>query len=193
MGEMGIFETMYSARAIRRFKSDPVPDAIVSKNTRRCDSRSLGRQCTRLVVGAILLLIASLPVAAARPPFSQSTGELHPGMLMNAGGYAIAVAPVRMVDGRRVVTVSAPEQEWIIKFGPFINAGDCNESLSPYSRGLLSDKEYEAFKEAGQNAPAEVEAKVLEDVQARCIVSDGSERFRTPGRIEPDPTTDFIR
>jgi nitroreductase len=31
MGEMGIFETMYSARAMRRFKSDPVPDAIISK------------------------------------------------------------------------------------------------------------------------------------------------------------------
>jgi nitroreductase len=31
MSEMGIFATMYSARAMRRFKSDPVPDAIVSK------------------------------------------------------------------------------------------------------------------------------------------------------------------
>ena len=31
MSEMGIFETMYSARALRRFKSDPVPDAIISK------------------------------------------------------------------------------------------------------------------------------------------------------------------
>jgi nitroreductase len=31
MSEMGIFETMYSARAIRRFKPDPVPDTIISK------------------------------------------------------------------------------------------------------------------------------------------------------------------
>ncbi len=31
MGEMGIFQTMYSARAMRRFKTDPVPDAIISK------------------------------------------------------------------------------------------------------------------------------------------------------------------
>jgi nitroreductase len=31
MSEMGIFETMYSARAIRRFRPDPIPDAIISR------------------------------------------------------------------------------------------------------------------------------------------------------------------
>jgi nitroreductase len=31
MSELGILETIYSARAIRRFRSDPVPDAIISK------------------------------------------------------------------------------------------------------------------------------------------------------------------
>jgi nitroreductase len=31
MSEMGIFETIYSARAMRRFKSEPVPDAIISR------------------------------------------------------------------------------------------------------------------------------------------------------------------
>jgi nitroreductase len=31
MSEIGIFDTMYSARAMRRFKSDPVPDAILSR------------------------------------------------------------------------------------------------------------------------------------------------------------------
>jgi nitroreductase len=31
MNEMGIFETMYSARAMRRFKPDIVPDAVVGK------------------------------------------------------------------------------------------------------------------------------------------------------------------
>ena len=31
MSEMGIFETMYSTRAMRRFKPDPVPDAIIDK------------------------------------------------------------------------------------------------------------------------------------------------------------------
>ena len=31
MSEMGIFETIYSARAIRRFKPDPVPDTVISK------------------------------------------------------------------------------------------------------------------------------------------------------------------
>jgi nitroreductase len=31
MSEMGIFETMYSARAMRRFKPDPVPEEVISK------------------------------------------------------------------------------------------------------------------------------------------------------------------
>lgn len=31
MSEMGIFETIYSTRAMRRFKPDPVPDAVISK------------------------------------------------------------------------------------------------------------------------------------------------------------------
>jgi nitroreductase len=31
MSDMGIFETMYSARAMRRFRSDPVPDELISK------------------------------------------------------------------------------------------------------------------------------------------------------------------
>lgn len=31
MSEAGIFETIYSARAMRRFKTDPVPDAIISR------------------------------------------------------------------------------------------------------------------------------------------------------------------
>ncbi|MGH7780308.1 MAG: nitroreductase family protein [Candidatus Binataceae bacterium] len=31
MAEMGIFEAMYSARALRRFKPDPVPDEVLTK------------------------------------------------------------------------------------------------------------------------------------------------------------------
>jgi nitroreductase len=31
MTEIGLFEAIYSARALRRFKSDPVPDEIISK------------------------------------------------------------------------------------------------------------------------------------------------------------------
>ena len=31
MAEIGLFEAMYSARALRRFKPDPVPDEIISK------------------------------------------------------------------------------------------------------------------------------------------------------------------
>jgi nitroreductase len=31
MNEIGVFEAMYSARAMRRFRSDPVPDAIINK------------------------------------------------------------------------------------------------------------------------------------------------------------------
>ncbi len=31
MAEIGLFEAMYSARALRRFKPDPVPDEVISK------------------------------------------------------------------------------------------------------------------------------------------------------------------
>jgi nitroreductase len=31
MAEMGLFETIYSTRALRRFKPDPVPDELISK------------------------------------------------------------------------------------------------------------------------------------------------------------------
>ena len=31
MAEIGLFETMYTARSIRRIKTDPVPDEIITK------------------------------------------------------------------------------------------------------------------------------------------------------------------
>lgn len=31
MSDIGLFEAMYSARALRRLKPDPVPDEIISK------------------------------------------------------------------------------------------------------------------------------------------------------------------
>ncbi len=31
MAEMGIFDVMYSTRALRRFKPDPVPDDVIAK------------------------------------------------------------------------------------------------------------------------------------------------------------------
>ena len=31
MSEIGLFEAMYSARALRRLKPDPVPDEIITK------------------------------------------------------------------------------------------------------------------------------------------------------------------
>ena len=31
MAEPGLFETMYTARALRRYKTDPIPDAIITK------------------------------------------------------------------------------------------------------------------------------------------------------------------
>ena len=66
--------------------------------------------------------------------------------------------------------------------------------LSCYSRPALLDSDYGAYN-AGRTLGVD-EAQVLADGQrrnARCIVSDGSERFRTPGRFETDPTTDFVR
>ncbi len=31
MAEPGLFETMYTARALRRYKTDPIPDEIITK------------------------------------------------------------------------------------------------------------------------------------------------------------------
>lgn len=125
---------------------------------------------------------------------AQSTGEVSPGMLMNRGWYAIAVPPIGAEGGRRVVLASAPESEWAVKLGPFLNVAECSTALSEYSRGTLSNAYYERYKTG--HARDEDEDKILADVQARnsrCIVSDGSERFRTPGHFETDPTTDFVR
>ena len=143
-----------------------------------------------LAAGAIALGVAGW----SRPCLAQSTGDLEPGMLMDRGWYAGAAPPIRTVDGRRVVVVSAPESDWIVKFGPYTNIADCWSSVSEYSRGGLPESDYDRLK-AGR-ADAVEEAQVLADVQkrnVRCIVSDGSERFRMPGQFKGDPTTDFVR
>jgi hypothetical protein len=148
------------------------------------------RACGAIALGAGVLAFGTLAGAAR----AQSTGELSPGMLMERGWYAGAVPPIRVVDGRRVVLVSAPESDWIVTFGPFMNIAECGSAVSEYSRGGLSDSDYEAFK-AGR-ALGVNEEQILADVQARnvkCIVSDGSERFRTQGQFKADPTTDFVK
>jgi hypothetical protein len=145
-------------------------------------------------IAALSLAGAIALGAGGRPSLAQSTGDLEPGMLMDRGWYAGAVPPIRVVDGRRVVLVSAPESEYIVKFGPFENIADCASSVSEYSRGSLPERDYDRLK-AGR-ADADDEARVLADVQARnvrCIVSDGSERFRMPGSFKTDPTTDFVK
>jgi hypothetical protein len=144
-----------------------------------------------IALGAGVVVLAMRTPGAAR---GQSTGELSPGMLMDRGWYAGAVPPIRMVDGRRVVLVSAAESDYIVKFGPFENIADCASAVSEYSRGSLSERHYERLK-AGR-ADADEEARVLADVQARnvrCIISDGSDRFRMPGNFKTDPTTDFVK
>lgn len=150
-----------------------------------------------LAAGALFLALLTPGAARAQSVgvrASGSTGELSPGMLMERGWYAGAVPPISVVDGRRIVLASAPDSEWIVKFGPFMNGAECSHALSEYSRGSLSDSDYEAFK-AGR-ALGVNEEQILADVQARnarCIVSDGSERFRMPGEFKADPTTDFVR
>jgi hypothetical protein len=159
----------------------------------RQDARDSRNRAAFADVYKILALAGAIALGAGGAR-AQSTGELSPGMLMNRGWYAGAVPPIGVVDGRRVVLVSAPESDWIVKFGPFMNGAECSSALSEYSRGSLSDSDYEAFK-AGRALGID-EGQILADVQARnarCIVSDGSERFRTPGRFETDPTTDFVR
>ena len=113
---------------------------------------------------------------------------------MDRGWYAGAVPPIRLLDGRRVLLVSAAESQWIVKFGPYTNIADCASSVSEYSRGSVPNSDYERLKLG--RADAEEEARVLADVQARnvrCVVSDGSERFRLPSNFESDPTTDFVK
>lgn len=146
------------------------------------------------IAGPIALLVGVLAFSG-RPAVAQSVGELSPGMVMNKGWLAIAVPPIRVIDGRRVVVVSAPESEWdVTNLGPFLDVADCGSALSRYARGSLLESDYEKFKEGRR--PGASEAQILADVQqrsARCIQSDGSERFRTPGRFEKDPTTDFVK
>lgn len=103
----------------------------------RREGRGLsGRLQTSAIAGAIALgagvLAFGMLAGAAR---AQSTAETEPGMLMDRGWYAGAVPPIRVVDGRRVVLVSAPESEWIVKFGPYTNIAECASSVSEYSRG----------------------------------------------------------
>jgi hypothetical protein len=104
------------------------------------------------------------------------------------------VPPIGTVDGRRVVLVSAPESDWIVKFGPYENIAECASSVSEYSRGGLPESDYERLKLG--RADADDEARVLSDVQARnvrCILSDGSERFRLPSKFTTDPTIDLVK
>jgi hypothetical protein len=149
-------------------------------------------QRARWTVASIAGVALAIVTAGAG---AQSVGELSPGMVMNKGWLAIAVPPIRVVDGRRVVVASAPESEWrVTNWGPFLNVADCGHVLSIYSKGSLLDSDYEAFKE-GHTFGVD-EAKILADVQARnsrCIISDGSERFRMTGRVVADPTTDFVK
>jgi hypothetical protein len=152
---------------------------------------------TLSVAGAIALGVgvpALGMLAGARIAADQSVGELRPGMLMEPGWYAIAIPPIRVVDGRRVLMASAAEEECAVRFGPFLDAAECGSVRSRYSHGALLDSDYAAFK--AERTVGAGEAEILADVQAwdaRGIVSDGSEKFRMPSRFETGPTTDFVR
>ena len=107
------------------------------------------RRCVMISIATAIAL--GIFGGAAR---AQSVGELSPGMMMNKGWYAIAVPPIQVIDGRRVVAASAPESEWIVKLGPFLDlVPECSRALSGYARGSLSDEEIENFKVGGGPAP----------------------------------------
>ena len=95
-----------------------------------------------IALGAGVLAFGMLAGAAR----AASTAETEPGMLMDKGFYAGAVPPIRVVDGRRVALMSAPEWEWIVKFGPYTNIADCASSVSSYSRGSVPESDYERLK-----------------------------------------------
>jgi nitroreductase len=48
MAEMGLFEAMYTARALRRLKPDPVPDEIIAKVIDAGIRAASGRQQSKL-------------------------------------------------------------------------------------------------------------------------------------------------
>jgi hypothetical protein len=154
-----------------------------------------GRILQTSAIGAGALVLAIL-AGAARPCLAQNTGELTQGMKSEPGWFAIEIPPIRVVDGRRVVMVSAEEAEWTVtNLGPFLDAQDCSHALSVYARGSLLDSDFEAFR-AGRNAWGVDETCILADVQARsarCVTSDGSERFRTAPSFKMDPAADFIK
>lgn len=93
----------------------------------------------KAIAGVIVMVVALL---TARPARAQSTGELAPGMLMERGWYPGAVPPIRVVDGRHVVLLLAPESDWIVKFGPFLTLADCGSKVNESSRGSLPDSDY---------------------------------------------------
>jgi hypothetical protein len=141
-----------------------------------------------LIVGAITLGCVGNAARAA------STGELVAGEIIMRGWWAGALPPVRIIDGRRIVLVSARDSEYLVRFGPFENGADCSSSMSEYMHGSLSEKVYERFKSG--HARADDEDRILADVQKRnskCIQSDGSEQFRMPGTFKADNTTDFVK
>ena len=145
----------------------------------------------KIALAAGALFLALLAPGAAR---AQATAETEPGMKINAGWYVIAEPPRGVADGRNVVLVSAPEAEWSITSGPYLSLAECGSALSQFSRPSLPDEVYERFK-AGRGYSGD-EDDILADVarrNARCLISDGSERFRMPGQFKTDPTTDFVR
>jgi len=51
MAEIGLFEAMYSARALRELKPDPGPEDLLTKILDAAiDPRALGGQCAELVL-----------------------------------------------------------------------------------------------------------------------------------------------
>ena len=98
---------------------------------------------------------------------ARSTAGAAPGILYGAGLVRWRVPPIRVVDSRLVGLVSAPESDWIVKFGPFMNIAEYGSAVSEYSRGSLPYSDYEALKMG--RASVDYEARVLADVQARNV------------------------
>ena len=125
MSEIGLFEAMYTARALRRFTADPVPEALIERLLEagtRAGSAGNAQPWAFVVVrdegqrgrlGDIYRrgsAISSAVYAARGRPAHLS--EKQYDLLMTAGGYLwehIADAPVLLVPCVRANTVPAKE------------------------------------------------------------------------------------
>ena len=80
MAEIGLFEAMYSARALRRFKPDPVPDEIIARMSRAATgdaARAEGVAIAREMLSAVHGLVQGAQISAPMGRYSSAMDVLE--------------------------------------------------------------------------------------------------------------------